>query len=177
MTDHLPDRRAAAQIRATRAFYLIVAALAAVAGQVAFTTFVLGNRNHLGWFYAAITVSFVALFFSIYAGAQGVHKIYDAGYSGRWPREEGKWRLNLQAIFVMTGVIVSALSLLPAYLAGSDKNQEPTLQQRLTNVESRLNQQASQSARASSELLLLEEEIRALRLQVSRLRMQVERRP
>lgn len=142
------DKRAAVGMSVTLSGQLMSAALAVMALQAGFVSYVLANRT-AQWCYYGVTVLALVLFaLSLYFGGQGINKARNAGFSGSWDLEIGKSEFNSQATLCFVGLLLLLLSL---FFSGNPKSDDiPTEIKRLVETVASLKQEI-QELRASKE--------------------------
>src|SRR4051812_3987035 len=78
------EKRAAASMEVTLSSQVITAALAVMAVEGAFVTYVLDKRLPGAAFYILTVLSALLLIFSIINGGVGVRRLTEAGFKGEW---------------------------------------------------------------------------------------------
>ena len=106
------DRRAAASLVAQIAGMLFTTALAIIAAQAGFITFVLDKRAAGRLFWILLLLGLGAAIASMVLGGCGLSELSRRGYSGDWPVRTRGGAFNWQAGLVLLAVIFSTLSLL-----------------------------------------------------------------
>jgi hypothetical protein len=104
------DRRAASNLVTTLSGYLITAALAVLGAQAVVVTFVIDRRDHLTSFYYVSGFGMAGLVGSIILGGAGIDEIVVEGAKGNWKIRTRRGKFNWQAILVLVGAILVAVS-------------------------------------------------------------------
>lgn len=153
------DKRTAVNISVTLSSELIGAALAMIALEGAFVTFVMDDRAGLGIaFYILIALTFIAFVLSIVIGGQGVSKSREEGYEGKWTLQSGKKYFNRQAILCFVGILLFASTL---FVSGAPM--EEAVVKEFQQLRANLEEQKDSVASISTRLTKLQEEISDLK--------------
>jgi len=105
------DKRTATQMTASLASYLMTAALAVIAAQAAFVTFVLDKREMSPLFLVCSFVGAGASVASVYYGGKGIGKLAALGYKGEWVIKTPKGHFNKQTITSIIGLVFVVASI------------------------------------------------------------------
>jgi hypothetical protein len=119
------DKRTAVGMSVTLSGQLMSAALAIIALGGGLIAVFVQNRDVGGFFYIAVTVSFLAFVFSIYIGGRGITISRTEGFQGKWDLQSGAPHFNKQAIACFVGLISFLLAVI---FSGSPKDSETSKQ-------------------------------------------------
>lgn len=158
------DGKAAASMWATLSSQVITAALAVIAVEGAFITYVLDKRLPGFVFYLFIALSAISLIFSILSGGAGINWLTERGEAGSWGLKGGGHYFGQQSLACLAGVVLFFLALL---FSGGTKEEAQAkdikaLQDKIQVIESKnrdLSSRLDEIRSNGEELKLLEQRI------------------
>jgi hypothetical protein len=161
------DKRAAASMEVTLSSQVITAALAVMAVEGAFITYVLDKRQPGAAFYILTVLSALLLIFSILNGGVGVKRLTEAGFKGEWGSNDASNCFGRQSLACLAGVLLLFFAVV---FGGATKEDDAAkdlraLRGRLQAAESKNGEFASQL----DELRSKSEELRLLKERVDKL--------
>jgi hypothetical protein len=106
----LVDKRRAVEITVTLSSQLIAAALAMLAVEGALVTYALAERVVHPAFPWVISISFLSFAASIFVAGKGITEARDKGFEGKWHTLIGRNKFNWQAICLLIGLSLFAIS-------------------------------------------------------------------
>jgi len=127
------DQRKAVEFSVNLSGQLIAAAVAILAVEAAYVSYVLGSRVYSGWFIPIAGIAAMAFIVSVYSAGKGITAARNSGFEGRWLLSEGKKQFNFQAVSLLIGLGAFGLMTL---MSGPTKESE--LERRVTELQKEL---------------------------------------
>lgn len=104
------NKKAAVAMSVTLSGQLMTAALAVMALNAGFVSYVLANRIPEYLYYISSSIAFIVFAGSLYFGGKGIIQARDKGFASDWNLSAGKSKFNLQAILCLAGLLLVSVS-------------------------------------------------------------------